>query len=256
MKPFGRRYINLIKELSIAWFKIKDQRSVLGFLWSFLNPLIMTTVLFFLFQSSMSAGSRSNYFLYILIGTVAWNFFVMATTAGLTSIINAPDMVRNVVFPKEILTFSAIGTFIIQHVFELAVIFLLLAVSGTGFSIHLILLPVILAIQILLIAGLSLFLACICVYALDMLHIWNVLTRMGFFMVPVFYSISNISLKFRGVVTINPMSQIIIFLRDILLYHRMPSLPNMVLVFIFSLFMSIAGYKFFRHYEHKIAEKV
>lgn len=256
MKPFGKRYFNLIKELSIAWFKSKDQRSVLGFLWSFLNPLIMASILFFLFKSRMLVGSERHYFLYILIGTVTWNFFVMATSAGLTSIVYFPDMVRNIAFPREILPLSAVGTFTIQHIFELLAVFLLIAISGIGFSIYIFLLPVILVAEILLIIGLSLFLSCICVYTLDMLHVWNVLTRMGFFVVPVFYSISNISLRFRGIVTINPMSQIIISLRDILLYKRMPSLLNLSLVFIFGLFISVIGYKFFKYHEFKIAEKV
>lgn len=256
MKLFDKRYVNLTKELSIAWFKIKDQRSVLGFLWSFLNPLMMAAILFFLFRSRMSVGSESHYFLYILIGTVTWNFFVMATIAGLTSIVNSPDMVRNVAFPREILTLSAVGAFIVQHAFELLAVFVLIAVSGVGFSAHLVILPVILAAEILFIIGISLFLSCLCVYALDMRHIWNVLTRMGFFVVPVFYSISDISLTFRGVVAVNPMSQIIIFLRDILLYHRMPVLLNLTLVLIFSLLTSIAGYKFFKYYEYRMAERV
>jgi len=256
MKLFGSRYINLVKELSIAWFKIKDQRSILGFLWSFLNPLIMAAILFFLFRSRMSAGLSSNYFLYILIGTVTWNFFVMATSSGLTSIVNSPDMVRNVSFPREILVLSSVGTFIIQHIFELLAVFILIAVSGLGFSKYAMLLPVILIAEILFITGLSLFLSCICVYAQDMRHIWNVLTRMGFFVVPIFYSVSDISLRFRMAVALNPMSQIIIFLRDILLYHRLPSILSLSLVFAFSLLMLIVGYKFFKYYEHKIAEKV
>jgi len=256
MKLFDKRYINLIKELSMAWFKIRDQRSVMGVLWSFLNPLLMTAILFFLFKSRLSTGSPENYFLYILIGTVTWNFFVMATSAGLVAIVNSPDMVKNVAFPKEILTLSAVGIFIIQHIFELAVVFILLAILRIGFSVQLIFLPVILVIQILLVAGLSLFLSSMCVFAFDMRHIWNVLTRMGFFVVPIFYSISSISPRFKWVIAMNPMSQIIIFLRDVLLYHRTPSLLNMALVFIFSLFVLISGYKFFKYYEDRMTEVV
>lgn len=256
MRLFDRKYINLIREFSIAWFKLKDQRSTFGFLWSFANPLIMTGVLFLLFRSRMAVGSETNYFLYILIGTVTWNFFVMTTSAGLGSLSGKASIVRNVAFPKEILVISSIGVFIIQHFFELLVVFLFIAAFGVGFSMHVILLPVIIGIELLLIVGISLFLSCACIFAFDLRHIWRYILRVVFFAVPAFYSVSEISPQFRWIVTINPISQIMTFSRDVLLYHRTPPLLNLAIVFIFSLFLIMAGYKFFKHYEFRVAEKV
>jgi lipopolysaccharide transport system permease protein len=201
-------------------------------------------------------GLERNYFLYILIGTVMWNFFAMATSGGLASIVDNPNIVKNTAFPKGILVYSAIGTFIIQHFFELLTIFLFIGILGVGFSIHILFLPFIIGVEILLITGISLFLSCLCVYAFDLRHIWEVVTRMAFFVVPIFYTASEISPKFRWVVAINPMSQIMMFSRDVLLYHQAPSLSNLIIVFVFSLFLLIAGYKIFKHYEYSIAEKV
>lgn len=259
MKSFkflDKRSINIIREFSISGFKVKDQYSALGFLWSFLNPLIMTAILFFLFRSSMTKEIKQDYFLYILIGTIVWNFFVMSTSVGLNSLTGKPDIIKNVIFPKEILIYTDIGVFMIQHLFELSVIFLFMLLFKIGFSIHILLLPCIIGIEILLIIGLSLFLSCLCVYATDTAHIWNVITRMAFFLVPVFYNPFGISPPFRWLVLINPMSQIIIFSRDVLIYHRMPSLLALIYTSAFSIFIFIAGYKFFKHYEYKIAERV
>lgn len=256
MKPFDKEYINLTKEFSLAWFKSRDQRSVLGFFWSFLNPLIMTAILFFLFKSRMGFGPESNYFLYILIGTVIWNFFTAATSEGLASILERPGLVKNTTFPKEILVFSSIGTFLIQHIFELLTVSFFMVVLGVRFSMQIILLPFIIGIEVLLITGVSLILSCLYVYAFDLRHIWRVITRMAFFVTPVFYKTSEISPQFRWLVSINPMSQIMIFSRDVLLYHRIPSFLNLILVFIFCALVLIAGYKVFKHYEYKIVEKV
>ncbi len=256
MEIFKRRYLNLIREFSTSWFKLRDQRTILGLFWSFLNPLIMTAILYFLFKSRMSVDGDRGYFLYILIGTVSWNFFVVSTQQGLAVLLRRANMVRNVVFPKEILVFSQIGTYIIQHIFEILVVFLFIIIGKIGFSLHLLLLPVIILMVSCIIAGLSLMLSCVCVYARDLEYIWSVFARMGFFLVPVFYKVSSLSPQFRWVVVINPMTQIINFYRDILLYHRFPNLFAFILMLLFSFIFLISGYKFFKLYEPKIVERV
>jgi ABC-type polysaccharide/polyol phosphate export permease len=79
---------------------------------------------------------------------------------------------------------------------------------------------------------------------------------MAFFVVPIFYAIKEISPRFRWIVAINPMSQIIIFSRDILLYHKSPPPINLIGVFVFSFLVLTGGYVFFKQFEFKIAERV
>ena len=256
MRAFEKKYIYLIKEFSIAGFKARDQRAVLGFLWSFLNPLIMTSVLYFLFKSRIWKEQPGGYFVYILTGVVFWNFFSNAVQFSLQSLTGNTSMVRNVIFPKEILVFSRIGVFIIQFAFEVFALFLIIAITGFGFSLFAIFLPAVILIEILLIAGLSLFLSCLSVYAKDVSHIWNAVSRIIFFAVPVFYRISSLSRGFARIVYLNPVSQVIIFAREILLYHRLPSMLNLALMFIFSLFVFWGGYRFFKYFEHSMVEKV
>ncbi|MFC1576917.1 ABC transporter permease [Candidatus Omnitrophota bacterium] len=256
MEIFDRRYMNLTKEFTIAWFKLRDQRSILGFLWSFLNPLIMASILYFLFRSRMGLEKERTYFLYILIGMISWNFFSISVQIGLAALLKRPGMVKNVIFPKEILVFSSICLFVIQHIFEIAVVFLFLAFARVGFSAHLLLLPVVILLEGFIIAGIALFLSCVCIYARDIVHIWTVFVRMGFFLVPVFYKTSALSPRFRWIVAINPMTQIMNFYRDILLYHRLPDTGAFLLVLLFSSVLLILGYRFFKVYEFRIAERV
>ncbi|MBP7088738.1 MAG: ABC transporter permease [Candidatus Omnitrophica bacterium] len=251
-----REYFNLIKEFSLADFKIRDQRTVLGFLWSFINPMIMSAILFFLFKSRLMGDYKINYFFYILIGNVTWNFFSLSTTLAAVTLILKESIVKNFSFPKEILVLSAIGTFLIQHFFELLAVFIFAIIFKIGFSIHILWLPLILFTEIMLIAGLSLFLSCLCVYVKDIDHIWMVITRMGFFVVPIFYELSDISPKFKWLIAINPMTQIIIFLRDVLLYHRNPVFFNLMLLFLFNLIFLCLGSIFFNKNKYKIAERV
>ena len=252
---FGcKKYINLIIKTSIIDFKLKDQRSALGFLWSFLNPLILSAVLFFLFHRRALLYTANNYYEYILIGIITWNFFVKASVAGLNSLISCPEVLKNSIFPKEIIVFSSIGALTIQYLFELLAAFIVIIIAGIGFSVHIIFLPLAILTEVLLIAGISLFLSCIAVYIRDSTHVWNALLMAGFFAVPIFYDINTISPELRYLVIINPITQIIAFLRDILLYHRMPSLLNMLYVLSLDLILVGCGYLFFRYNRYKIAE--
>ncbi len=248
---------NLIKEYSIAGFRSRDQSYVLGFLWSFLNPLLMTSILFFLFKSRIGRPLGQNYFLYVLIGNVIWNFFSTSTYVGLTALVRKPDIVKNVAFPKETLIAGDIGTMLIQHIFELLVVFAVIALSGIGFSpLLVLLLPFILCIEIFLILSIALFMSCLIIYVRDLEYIWHVVIRMGFFVVPVFYNVSSISPTYRWIVALNPMTQLMTFYRDILLDQRLPDLSNLALVALFNTLIFVAGYLFFKSHEHKIVENV
>ncbi|MDP2923121.1 MAG: ABC transporter permease [Candidatus Omnitrophota bacterium] len=255
MKLLSRECINLIKQFTISWFKLRDQRTILGFFWSFLNPLIMTAILYFLFKTRIGEEYTENYFLYILIGTVSWNFFAICVQANTRVLLDRALMVRNVVFPKEILIFSNVGVYIIQHFFEILVVFVFIIFTGVGFSAHVVILPLIVAIEAVLIASISLILSCICVYARDIEHIWTVIARMGFFLVPIFYKISSLSKQFRWIVMINPMSQVINFYRDVLIYHKIPNLTIFATMLIFSFVFLAVSYKLFKSFEPKIVEK-
>jgi len=256
MSLLAPKNINLIKEFSVSWFKLRDQRAVLGLLWSFLNPLIMTTILYFLFKSRLQLDNDRTYFLYILIGSVAWNFFSITIEEGTRSITGRAHMVRNVVFPKAILVFSQVGSTVIQHAFELLVVIIFIFIFGVGLSPLIFLFPIVIMIECALITGISLFLACLNTFARDIEHIWTVVNRMLFFLVPIFYKAESLSPQFRWIVTINPMTQIINFYRDIFLYQRFPSLKAICFTTFFSLCICFLGYKFFKHYEYKIVEKV
>ena len=252
MKLLDKHYRNLVKEFTLSWFKLVDQRTLMGAFWGFLNPLIMTSILYFLFK-----GTRDfNYFLYILIGIISWNFFCGAIQANHNVLLARADMLKNVIFPKEILIFSQSGVFICQHILEILAVSVFLIFGKVGFSIHLIFLPLIILIEFLLILGASLILSCVCVYARDMVYIWSIYARMGFFLVPIFYEISSLGSNFKLIVVLNPMTHIIGFYRDILLYHKTPNLFMLLGLIVLSCMFIVAGYKFFKLFEAKVAEKV
>jgi len=256
MNMFDKKYLNLTREFIISWFKLRDQGTVLGLFWSFLNPLIMTTVLYFLFRSRMRLYPGDNYFLYMLVGTVAYNFFGNAVVTGFRIYSEMALMVRNVVFPKEILILSRVGVLVSQHIFELLAVLALVIFTGIGASPYLLFLPFAVLLNVLLVLGLSFHLTYLCVHARDLERIWNTAVRIGFFATPIFYHISSLSPQFRWMVAMNPMTQIVNFYRDAIFYHRAPDLAACAVMSVVAVGLCWSGYRFFKAIEPEMIERL
>ncbi|MNJ69363.1 Teichoic acid translocation permease protein TagG [compost metagenome] len=113
---------------------LKDLRarykgSVLGFLWTFLNPLLMLGIYSFIFSSIMKSDIP-NFPMFILVALLPWNYFSQAITQGARSIINNADLLKKVYFPREILPLSVIGSHLINYLFTLAILIPALWLSG------------------------------------------------------------------------------------------------------------------------------
>lgn len=255
MKRFSKPYFNLIKEFALSWFKATDQRKILGVLWNFLNPIIITSILYFIFNKSFGLKEH-YYFLYILIGTVVWDYLSSTVQSATAVLIWRREMVKNVAFPKETLILANVGVKFIGHFSGIIIILVLLAIFKIGFSSHLLFLPLVMILETLIVIGLSLVLSFISVYIYDMEYIWAAIARMGFFLVPIFYQIKNLPQNLRMIVEINPISQILIFYRNILLDHQLPNFKNFVIVLIFATGLVIISYKLIRKYEKSIIERV
>jgi len=252
---FSKKNFELTKEFSFAWFKATDRRKILGFLWNFLNPLIITLILLFLFQKNFGLN-KSEYFLYILIGTLAWNNLSSTIQSSITVLTWRREMVKNIVFPKETLVLARVGTQLISHFIGLLIVFIFLAIFQTKVGINLLYFPAVFLLEILLIIGLSLIFAFISVYISDMEYIWAALVRMGFFLVPIFYELKDLPPNLKNLVAINPLTQIMIFYRNCLIYNQAPNAVNFVIILLFTLSLFGLGIFLFRRYEQHLAERV
>lgn len=255
MMRFGSRsYLNLLTTVTFLWFKLREQRTALGLAWSFLNPLITTSVLFFLFKDRMGLAGEKSIVMYILVGIVVWNFFSISTYACAPLLLNRAALVRHAVFPKEVIIIAQASVFMIQHLSEIGIVLLFALVSHVGISWHLIALPLVMLPLFFLALGISFLLSCLNVYARDTEYIWNVLMRIGFFLVPIFYTPGEISFPARCVVYANPLTYLIAFYRDIILYHRFPGVVSFLLLLGISVVTAWGSYVVFKRHEHTLVE--
>lgn len=253
MNIFNKKSLNLIRELTVSELKLRDQGSLLGFVWTLLHPFLMFVVLYLIF-SKWTGRDINNFSSYLLVSIIQWNFFATATTLASTVIERKRDLVKNLNFPKEILIISSVFSVLSSHLMEFLVLLPFLFFMGVTFSRTALILPVIIFIQLVLIIAVSFFIASAFVYYRDIERIWGVFIKIGFFLTPIVYPVSMLSKDRQIWVLLNPMTHIINSTRSCLLFNAVPPVLNLSLTFLFSVALFFIGYAVFRKLEAKFAE--
>jgi len=183
-----RQYQYLLRNLVVRDLKARYKSSVLGILWSVLNPLFLMLVFTVVF-SVMGGNQIRQYPVFVLVGLIPWNFFSGALTSGTISITGNSALVKKVYFPRELLPASALLSNLVNFLFAFAVLVVLLYAFGIGLTIHALWVPVLLLTQLIFTLGLCLLLGSLTVFYRDVLMILEVVVLAWFFVTPVFYSL-------------------------------------------------------------------
>lgn len=229
--------------------------SVLGFLWTFVNPLLQLVVYTMVFSVIM----RSNipkYYIYLFVALVPWIFFSTSLTAGSSSILGNKDLIKKIYFPRIIIPMAVVNGAFMNMIFTFVVVFAALIFSGIGISKYILLLPVILILEYLLALGLSFVVSGLNVYFRDLEHILGILTMAWMYGTPILYSIDMVPEKLLPIFNLNPMTPIIVAIRDILYYKRMPDLSHMGMILIWSIGFIVIGYWSFQKLQRNFAEEL
>lgn len=273
------RYRNLIANLVIRDLKVRYKNSILGVLWSLLNPLLLMVIFTFVFTIMQPNNQIPHFAVFILTGLLPWSFFSNAIMAGASQITGNGPLIKKVYFPREVLPISTVLSNFVNFLLSLIPLVLFLMWSGIGFTIQLIWLPVILMIHLIMIMGLALFLSALTVFYRDTIMILDALLLGLFFMTPIFYPmeliqqeavIFGISLPINRIIRwLNPMASIVDSYRTVIygvivdptgesIYY--PPSP-MAFDFIFrtgvtALLIFIVGWWFFRRTSARFGEEV
>src|SRR5690349_2541607 len=138
----SRRNRILLRELVITEFKLRYQGSVLGYLWSLLKPLMLFTILYFVFVRFLKFGEGIEHFeVSLLLGIVMWTFFTEATGQGMQAIVARGDLIRKINFPKYIIVISGTISALINLLLNLVVVLLFIIINGVDIKWSILLLP-------------------------------------------------------------------------------------------------------------------
>lgn len=215
------RYGFLLKTLVGRDFKTKYKRSILGVLWSFLNPLLTMLVLYLVF-STLFRSNVDNYPVYLLSGLICWNFFSEASGMCLSSITGNAALITKVYVPKYIYPVSRAISSLVNFLLALIPLFLVMLLTKTPFTPQLLLLLFGIACLFLFSLGIGMLLASAMVFFRDTQFLWGVFSMLWMYLTPVFYTESIIPSQWITLYKMNPLYHIIRIFRIILIDGRSP----------------------------------
>ncbi len=257
--------MNLIKELyayreMIFSLVRKDLRgrykgSVLGFLWTFINPLFQLIVYTIAFSFVLSSPVE-KYYLYLFVALIPWIFFSSSIQGGSSSILSAKNLVSKIYFPREVIPVSYVTSCFVNMLLTFIIIFIVVIISGVGLNIKAIAcLPLIMIVEYLMALGLALLFSAVTVFFRDMEHILSIVTMAWIYLTPVLYPIEMIEdPDIRRLFYLNPMTSVIIAYRDVLYYARVPELSTLLTAFLFGIASLVIGELVFSRLKRNFAE--
>jgi ABC-type polysaccharide/polyol phosphate export permease len=248
--------LNLLREIVVSEFKLKDQSTFFGFIWSFMNPLIMLTFIFIIF--SIKFGHQvDHYGIYLLIGIIQFTYFSKGTSAGMRVLSSMKQLTRNTIFPKELLVIGSVLSNTVEFVLGMSVCILIAFFSGVKLSWSMIILPSVLVLELMLVLWVSLFLSCLYVFMKDIGNIYQVFLRVLFFITPVFYTLSFVGDgPARSIVLLNPLTHLIGFSRTLIIDGKVFPVNWFLLFFLINALLIYLAFKVFKQYESRFAENV
>jgi len=253
-KRLSSNKISYIRELAILDLKLKYRNSILGFFWSFLEPLLMLAVLYAVF-TNIFQSSIEQFPLYLLLGIIMWNMVVRGTTMSVNSIVTRGGLLTQLYLPRSIFATSSTVTAIIMLGFELIVFVIFMAAFQFVPPITILFFPLVLVMMFVLVLGLSLPLSVLNVYYRDVQFIWGIVVHAGFFIVPIFYTLDMLPENIKKLVLLNPMAQLIEMAHNVTLYGLLPSFQNLSYTIGVILAIFFVGYMIFRKMKDRIVEE-
>lgn len=246
---------DLLGELVRRDLKLRYRRSVLGLLWTLLNPLAQLLVLSLVF-GVMLPLNIPNYPLFLFTGLLAWNWFQNSLHAGTGSIVDNRDLVRRPGFPAAILPVVSVAANFIHFLLALPILGGLALWSGSPVGAALLALPAVFAVQFLLSLSLVYLLAAIQVTFWDAQYLVGIALLLGFYLTPVFYDAAAIPSQLQPLYRLNPLVPILDGYRSIIIDAELPQAQPLILVGLLSAFLLGFTYRVFRKASVRFAEEL
>lgn len=246
------RHRSLIMQMVRREIASRYKGSVLGVLWTFIQPLILLVVYTFVFSEVFNArwgtqvASKTDFALALFTGITIYNLFSEVATRSPTLIISHANYVKKIIFPLETLPAIAIGSASIQMLISITTIIGINFALNGSFSPTIAVLPLILLPYALFIAGLSWLLSALGVYIRDISQSVGLITSVSMFLSPVFYPISALPEKYQPWLHLNPLTLIIEESRKVILWNTLPDWAGLAKYSVASALLAAAGFFWFQ----------
>ncbi len=215
-------YKDLLRLLVSRDIKLKYRRSVLGYIWSILNPLLIMSVMAVVF-STMFKRNIEHFPVYLFCGQLLFNFMNNSTHQAIYSITANAALLKKTYVPRYIFTVSKITSGMVDFVFSLGALLIVMLVTGVRFSMYFFLFPLVVLQLYIFCVGLGLFLAQANVFFRDIQYIYNAITTAWMYLTPIFYPMEALPENLQWIIKhFNPMYFYVGQFRDLVWSARMP----------------------------------
>jgi ABC-2 type transport system permease protein len=242
------RHRGLLHELVLRNLRVKYQRSLLGFVWTLLNPLATLAVLTAVFSHVVRLPVPA-YWAFLLSGYFVWNFVSQTLNTGTYLFAEHSRLLRSAAFPPEILVLGAALAKLVEFIAALALVLLaIVTFHHRGAPASFLLLPLLLVIQLLLVIGLALPITALSTFYYDVRHALPLALATLFYASPVFYPAWLVPQAIRPLYMLNPVAGLLTLYHHVLYQGRVPPVALLGGMLAASAVLCALGYAIFRRY--------
>ncbi|NBW40772.1 ABC transporter permease [bacterium] len=228
--------------------------SVLGMLWSFLNPLCLMAVYTLVFKYYIRFDQVENYTIFLFCGLLQWIHVSSSLIEGSISISAGGSLITKSLFPAALLPAVSVLTSLVHFLLSLPLLFLFMLLFGVEFTGGIVLLPVLMVLQTAFLYGLALSLATLNVAFRDVQHlVGNALTLL-FFLSPILYPEDVVPAAFRPFLAFNPFAVFTSCYQDVLFNGVMPSVSDFAQIMLWTLVSIVVGIRVYISRQERFAE--
>lgn len=252
------RYRGLVASLVARELKARYRGSVLGFFWSFINPLLLLSIYWFIFAKILP-NSIEHYEWFMVCGILPWTWFASSLTEASGSLIAGGNLIKKVLFPAEILPLVSVLANMVHFLLPLPIVIVLIALFHRAPELPgLAALPLVVLVQLIMTAGFALALAALTVHFRDIRDILSNVLLLWFFATPIVYQYTQPEVaRLRKYFNANPFYHLVVSYQEILFFKGgFGHWKWLMMVGLASVVLFLAGYWLFDRLRDSYAEVV
>jgi ABC-2 type transport system permease protein len=249
------KYRDLIVQFVSRSLKTRYKRSILGVVWTMLNPLLTMVVLTLVFSNFFKTNIQ-NYPIYILCGLAFWGFCNSTTRESMAEMVYSGSLLSRIYVPKSVFAISAQGTGLVNLLISIGTVILISLVLRQPIHWSIVVLPVAILLMVLFCLGIGLILSAAAVYFADILPVYDVILTIWFYGTPIIYPATIIPDRWAWVFKLNPLYHMIQLFRDPIFGGIVPGWQVWLISAAFSISVFVIGGLIFTWKSHEYAYRI
>lgn len=245
------RYRDLVRALVVRDLKVRYRRSMIGFLWTMLQPMLTMLVLSMVF-SALFRFDVPNYPVYALAGIMFWNFFSQSVTTSMNSLKVNAQLLTKIPVPKAVFPLATVLAGVINLLFAMVPLFAILLITGHPIRPAVAFVPVAVLLAALFTFGAGLLLSPMAVFFYDTIEMISVLMTLLMYMTPIFYPMDIVPERYLWAVRFNPLRSVLEVFRDPIYFGKIPPLGHLAVAIGVTVVALVVGIVAFRRSSDRI----